>query len=203
MERSVTFTDSHHIRYTNDEGEIIHDQPITARYEFTSVDASRQFQSDLRAKELISFYDVDVAWTDIHDRTDTFGQVRGIAVGQRVKLWRDPVTNYYSITILANKLPGRPYIEYDVPVFEPDIRDKKEHKKQVQISTRKRRDSGSESSSGRRFSFSRRQRTGSGSSGESSSSTTSKREREIRHLYFRFSSREGMCLRPSIPFVHC
>lgn len=189
MERSIVFTDSHHVRYTNEEGETVHDQPITVRYEFTSVDSSRNFQTELRGKELVSFFDADVAWTDLHDRTDAFGQVRGIAVAQRIKLWLDNRTNRYSITILANKLPGRRYMEYDLQMFEREMRERKEHKKQVQLAVQSRRSSGS-SQGGRKFSFSRKQRQNSSNS-MAETASSSKKERDMRHLYFRFSNREG------------
>ncbi|CAG7556745.1 unnamed protein product [Fusarium equiseti] len=66
MERYVTFQEPHRVRYTTDEGICIHDQYITIRYEFTTVESSIQFQGDLRRKDLVDFYDVDVVWTNVH-----------------------------------------------------------------------------------------------------------------------------------------
>ncbi|RTE83901.1 hypothetical protein BHE90_001478 [Fusarium euwallaceae] len=78
-QRYITFLEPHRIRYINDEGVCIHDESINAKYEFTSVESSIQFQGDLRRKGLVDFYDTDVAWANNHGRTDIFGNVKGVA----------------------------------------------------------------------------------------------------------------------------
>ncbi|KAG5915524.1 hypothetical protein E4U42_008012 [Claviceps africana] len=123
MERYVTFTESHRIRYTTDEGVCIHDQYIQVKYEFTSVGGSTQFQGDLRRKDMIGFYDVDVVWTNVHGRTDSFGNVKGIGAIQRLKLWRDRHTTFHSLSILANKTDGQ-IREYDIHIFEGELRNR-------------------------------------------------------------------------------
>ncbi|KAJ4226360.1 hypothetical protein NW759_004947 [Fusarium solani] len=77
MERYLTFQEPHRIRHINGEGVCIHDEFISVKYEFSSVESSMQFQEDARRKDLVDFYDTDVVWTNIHGRTDSFGNARG------------------------------------------------------------------------------------------------------------------------------
>ncbi|KAH7326676.1 hypothetical protein B0I35DRAFT_475301 [Stachybotrys elegans] len=157
LERFVTFPEPHRIRYTNDEGVCIHDQFIQVRYEFTSVESSVRFQSDVRRRDLIAFYDVDVVWTNNHGRTDSFGKVKGIGAIQRLKMWRDRYTTFHSLSVLANKTDGT-YREYDVHLFEGDFRTRDDHAKQLRLNVIGRRGSAPEESPARRFSFPRRRR---------------------------------------------
>ncbi|KAI8685447.1 hypothetical protein NCS55_00217100 [Fusarium keratoplasticum] len=121
MERYLTFREPHRIRYINDKGVCIHDESINVKYEFSSVESSMQFQEDLRRKDLVDFYDTDVVWTNIHGRTDSFGNVRGVATLQRLKLWRDRLTGLYSLSIYQNKV-DRQYRDYILEDFQPGIR---------------------------------------------------------------------------------
>ncbi|RSL53524.1 hypothetical protein CEP51_014875 [Fusarium floridanum] len=78
-QRYITFLEPHRIRYINDEGVCIHDEFINVKYEFPSVESSFQFYADIRRKDHVEFYDTDVVWTNNHDRTDSFGNVKGVA----------------------------------------------------------------------------------------------------------------------------
>ncbi|KAF0639263.1 hypothetical protein FPSE5266_10956 [Fusarium pseudograminearum] len=120
MERYLTFQEPHRVRYTTDEGVCIHDQYVTIRYEFTTVESSIRFQGDLRRKDLIDFYDADVVWTNVHGRTDGFGKVKGIGAIQRLKLWRDRYTTFHSLSVFANKTDGQ-YREYDIHCFDASL----------------------------------------------------------------------------------
>ncbi|KAH8177566.1 acetate kinase [Sarocladium implicatum] len=194
MERYLTFTEPHRIRYTNDEGVCIFDQYIQVRYEFTTFEGTCQFQGDLRRRDLVDYFDVDVVWTNVHSRTDSYGKVKGIAAIQRLKLWRDRYTTSHSLSVWANKTEGL-YREYDVHLFEGEVRNREEREKQVKLSVAGRRGSNaSEDGSHRRRSFASRMRprTGRQSSQGSipeGSTGTSQPTIDIRHLSIQFSSR--------------
>ncbi|KAI1845639.1 hypothetical protein JX265_005329 [Neoarthrinium moseri] len=117
LEQYVTFRERHRIRYTSEDGVVIHDQPIEVKYEFTTVESAIHFQGDLRRKDLVDCFDVDVVWTDTQGRTDTFGNIRGIGTVQRLKLWSDRQNTSHSLTIFANRADRR-YKEYQVDQFE-------------------------------------------------------------------------------------
>ncbi|KAJ6790108.1 hypothetical protein PWT90_02112 [Aphanocladium album] len=183
MERYVTFTEPHRVRYISDEGICIHDQYISVRYEFTSVDGSFLFQGDVRRKDLVDFYDVDVVWTNIHGRTDSYGKVKGIGAIQRLKLWRDRYTTCHSLTVLANKTGGS-YREYDVHTFEGELRGREDRAKQVRLVVHGRRGSAPESS---RRSLAQRMRPRVFSAGQSADAG----DVDIRYLSIQFTHGEG------------
>lgn len=200
MERYVTFAEPHRIRYTAEDGACIHDQYIKIRYEFTAVATSVQFQGDVRRKDLLEFYDVDVVWTNVHGRTDSYGKVKGIGAIQRLKLWRDRYTTCHSLTVLANKTDGS-YREYDVHCFEGELRGREDRAKQVRLNVQGRRGSAPEGS-GRRFSIAQRMRPRVFSTGNAARPVAA--DVDIRHLSIQFTHSEGMCLMvqywPSLTF---
>ncbi|KAL6353618.1 hypothetical protein LRP88_14116 [Fusarium phalaenopsidis] len=116
MERYLTFQEPHRIRHINDGGVCIHDESINVKYEFSSVESSMKFQEDVRRKDLVDFYDTDVVWTNTHGRTDSFGNISGVATVQRLKLWRDRFTGLYSLSIHQNKA-NRQYRDYNLGDF--------------------------------------------------------------------------------------
>ncbi|RFU76319.1 acetate kinase [Trichoderma arundinaceum] len=140
MERFLSFNDHHRIRYTSGEGICIHDQFIPVRYEFTTVESSIQFQGDLRKKDLVDFYDVDVVWSNLQSRTDSFGKVKGIGAIQRLKLWRDRYTTYHSLSVLANKTDHQ-YREYDIHNFDGELRNRDDRAKTLRLNVHGRRGS--------------------------------------------------------------
>lgn len=195
MERYLTFTEPHRIRYTTDEGVCIHDQYVPVRYEFTAVEGSLQFQGDLRRRDMINYFDVDVAWTNVHGRTDGFGKVKGIGAIQRLKMWRDRYTTFHSISVLANKTDGQ-YREYDVHVFEGELRGRDDRAKQLRLSVRSRRGSAPDDNPQRRPSFAQRLRprvrsTGHAGQDNSEPPSPSQTSVDIRYLSLQFSSRQG------------
>ncbi|KAL6858585.1 Acetokinase family domain-containing protein [Trichoderma novae-zelandiae] len=149
MERSLSFNDHHRIRYTTGEGICIHDQFIPVRYEFTTVEASIQFQGDLRRKDLVDFFDVDVVWSNLQSRTDGFGKVKGIGAIQRLKLWRDRYTTFHSLTVLANKTDHQ-YREYDIHHFDGELRNRDDRAKTLRLNVHGRRGSVPEEAPARR-----------------------------------------------------
>ncbi|KAL7942348.1 Acetokinase family domain-containing protein [Trichoderma barbatum] len=149
MERFLSFNGPHRIRYTSGEGICIHDQYIQVRYEFTTVDASIQFQGDLRRKDLVDFFDVDVVWTNLQSRTDGFGKVKGIGAIQRLKLWRDRYTTFHSLSVLANKTDNH-YREYDIHHFDGELRNRDDRAKTLRLNVHGRRGSVPEEAPSRR-----------------------------------------------------
>ncbi|KAG5985130.1 hypothetical protein E4U55_001099 [Claviceps digitariae] len=201
MERHITFPESHRVRYITDEGVCVHDQYIQVKYEFTTVHGSTQFQGDLRRKDMVAFFDIDVVWTNAHGRTDRFGKVKGIGAIQRLKLWRDRYTTFHSLSVLANKTDGQ-FREYDVHIFDGELSHRDDHAKQLRLNVHSRRGSGPEEASQRRFSFARGVKPLVRSTGHASQSMTdsnllshshshshSQSVIDIRHLSIQFSSR--------------
>lgn len=190
IERFLTFRVPHRIRYTGEDGTVSFDGIMQVKYEFTSVDSSVRFQGDVRGKTLLDYYDVDVVWSDTNNRTDRFGNIRGMGLVQRVKLWRDNYSNLHSITVFANR-SSRRYHEYDIHWFEAEPKSKDDRAKQLRLTVRGRR--GSTSDLGRRFSFNRirpRQRSVPGS-GSVESPPTAAVSLEIKYLGLQFSHRDG------------
>ncbi|ORY66470.1 uncharacterized protein BCR38DRAFT_180905 [Pseudomassariella vexata] len=142
LEQCITFRERHRVRYTRKDGVPIHDQAIEVKYDFTTIESSLHFQGDLRRKDLIDCFDVDVVWTDTQGRTDAFGNVRGIGTVQRLKLWSDRVNTLHSLTIFANRSDRR-YKEYMVDYFEGEIRGRDDRRRTLRLSVRGRRGSGS------------------------------------------------------------
>ncbi|UKZ78013.1 hypothetical protein TrVFT333_005747 [Trichoderma virens FT-333] len=112
----------------------------SVRYEFTTVEASIQFQGDLRRKDLVDFYDVDVVWSNLQSRTDSFGKVKGIGAIQRLKLWRDRYTTFHSLSVLANKTDNQ-YREYDIHHFDGELRNRDDRAKTLRLNVHGRRGS--------------------------------------------------------------
>ncbi|KAH7160193.1 Acetokinase family-domain-containing protein [Dactylonectria estremocensis] len=190
MERYLTFQEPHRIRYTTDEGVCIHDQYIKLRYEFTTVEGSIQFQGDVRRKDFVDFYDVDVVWTNVHGRTDSFGKVKGIGAIQRLKLWRDRYTTFHSISVCANKTDGQ-YREYEIHNFDGEVRGRDDRAKQLKLMVHgRRRSTTDEQHHHRRFNLAHRMRPRV-RTGSSSESGPSQQPLDIRYLAIQFTERQG------------
>ncbi|RSL77650.1 hypothetical protein CEP52_003081 [Fusarium oligoseptatum] len=190
MERYITFQEPHRVRYTTDEGVCIHDQFIKIRYEFTTVESSIQFQGDLRRKDLVDFYDVDVVWTNVHGRTDSFGKVKGIGAIQRLKLWRDRYTTFHSLSVWANKTDGQ-YREYDIHCFDGEVRGRDDRAKQLRLNASGRRhNTGDDHHSHRRFSLAHRMRPRTRTS-DSSEPRSMQPTLDIRYLAIQFTERQA------------
>lgn len=183
------FREAHRVRYTNEDGIVILDQPIEVKYEFTTIESSFRFQGDLRRKDLVDCFDVDVIWTDSQGRTDSFGNIRGIGTVQRLKMWMDQYNSAHSLTIFANRSEGR-YREYNVDRFEGEPRARDDRRRTLRLVVPGRRGSGSE---GRRLSFSSAFRSRQRSAGGTSSSSASSGgvASDIRYLGIQFSRDEG------------
>ncbi|KAF5646307.1 acetate kinase [Fusarium tjaetaba] len=191
MERYLTFQEPHRIRYTTDEGVCIHDQYVTIRYEFTTVESSIQFQGDLRRKDLVDFYDVDVVWTNVHGRTDGFGKVKGIGAIQRLKLWRDRYTTFHSLSVCANKTDGQ-YREYDIHSFDGELRGRDDRAKQLRINAAGRRHTSGDDQqhSHRRFSLPHRMRSRTRTNDSSEPRSLQQPTLDIRYLAIQFTERQ-------------
>ncbi|KAI8299221.1 putative acetate kinase [Colletotrichum sp. SAR11_59] len=60
LELYVSFREPHRVRYTTGEGMVMHDHLMEVKYEFTTVESSLRFQGDVRRKDLVDYYDIDV-----------------------------------------------------------------------------------------------------------------------------------------------
>lgn len=197
MELYLTFREPHRVRYTTVDG-VLHDEYIEVKYEFTTIECSMQFQGDIRSKDLIDWYDVDVVWSDSHRRTDSYGNVRGLGTIQRMKLWRDRYSTFHYLTFFANH--RRRWKEYLLHDFEREFRSRDDRHRRVQINAKgARRGSASESSSHghgreRRFSASSIFRPRSNGSTSYTSSSTSARQSavDIRYLGIQFTRNDRM-----------
>ncbi|KAK0733378.1 hypothetical protein B0T26DRAFT_631041 [Lasiosphaeria miniovina] len=199
MELYLTFLEPHRIRYTTVDG-VVHDEFIEVKYEFTTVEGSIQLQSDIRQRDLVDWFDVDVVWSDAHRRTDAYGSVRGLGTIQRMKLWRDRHSTFHYLTFYANH--RRRWREYLINDFERDPRSRDDRHRRLQLDARGgRRGSGSDNSSqggqnrDRRFSASSifRPRLVSSFTGASSSSAAASQSvLDIRYLSIQFSRNNQM-----------
>ncbi|KAJ1326785.1 acetate kinase [Microdochium nivale] len=150
LEQFVAFRNRQRVRYTNEDGQVLLDQLIEVKYEFTSVESSFRFQGDLRRKDLVDCFDVDVVWTDAQGRTDSFGNVKGIGTVQRLKLWADQYTSAHSLTVFANRMDrDRRYKEYFVEHFEGEVKSRDDRRRTLRLAVRGRRGSAPEGSSSR------------------------------------------------------
>ncbi|KAK1598065.1 uncharacterized protein LY79DRAFT_506969 [Colletotrichum navitas] len=197
LELFVSFREPHRVRYTTGEGVVIHDHLMEVKYEFTTVESSIRFQGDVRRKDLVDYYDVDVVWSDVHGRTDGFGNIRGMGLVQRLKLWRDRYSTYHSLTVFANRAEGRQYREYEMHNFDGELRNRDDRHRQVRLTVRGSRRSSAPDSSGSsrsRFTFSHRMRlrVRSGPQGGQpiSEAGSSPGTFDFRYLGIQFSKRE-------------
>lgn len=131
----LTFTEPHRVRYATQDG-VFHDDFIEAKYEFTTLESSIQFQGDVRRRDLIDWFDVDVIWSDSHGRTDHYGNIRGLGTIQRMKLWRDRYSTFHFLTFFANRNPRGRWKEYLVNAFEPEIRHQDDRHRRLRIQAR-------------------------------------------------------------------
>jgi hypothetical protein len=146
MELYLTFLEPHRIRYTTADG-VLHDDYIEVKYEFTTIESSIQLQGDLRGRDLIDWFDVDVIWSDQHRRQDPYGNVRGLGTIQRMKLWRDRYSTFHYLTFYANH--RRRWKEYLLDDFDRELRRRDDARRQLQLGVRgARRGSAPESSQG-------------------------------------------------------
>ena len=192
MELYLTFLEPHRIRYITPDG-IVHDEHIEVKYEFTTIEGSMQLQSEIRGRDLIDWFDVDVVWSDTHRRTDSYGNVRGLGTIQRMKLWRDRYSTFHYLTFYANH--RRRWKEYLLDDFDAEFRQRDDRHRRLQLGARTaRRGSASESSQGRgqnrerRFSptslFRSRHSTQPANSNSSSSSQSAT---DVRYIGVQFS----------------
>ncbi|KAK3330325.1 hypothetical protein B0H66DRAFT_57212 [Apodospora peruviana] len=211
MELYLTFREPHRVRYTTIDG-VLHDEYVEVKYEFTTIEGSIQFQGDIRRRDLIDWFDVDVVWSDSHRRTDSYGNVRGLGTIQRMKLWRDRYSTFHYVTFFANH--RRRWKEYVVHDFDGNLRHRDDRHRRLQLNARgaaPRRGSGSSESSShshnreRRFSassiFRTARSTGSSNSanagGSSSSSaaqthTQSQSLIDVRYIGIQFTRNDRM-----------
>ncbi|KAL8422888.1 hypothetical protein RB596_003242 [Gaeumannomyces avenae] len=197
MELYVSFNGPQRIRYVAADGTPIHDAYIEVRYDFATFENSIRFQSDLRHRELVDFFDIDVVWSDKDERKDRFGAVRGIATGQRVKVWKDMHSLQHCLTFMASDHRFR---EYYMSAFEREIRSRDRARKWLRLDVRGRRGSGHDTApSSRRRSFglfSRGRSVDDTAGGQASSSHqpdhgSSSPSLTIRHLGVQFSRPEA------------
>ncbi|PSR90434.1 hypothetical protein BD289DRAFT_452352 [Coniella lustricola] len=128
MELTVIFREPQRIRYTSADGTVVHDEIIEVKYDFTSIEGSARFQSDVRQQDLVDFFDVNVIFSDTHSRTDSLtGAVRGLATIQRIKVWKDRSSLYHCITFYSNRPSSRRerrYREYLITDFQEELKNR-------------------------------------------------------------------------------
>ncbi|TEA16545.1 hypothetical protein C8034_v010194 [Colletotrichum sidae] len=196
LELYVSFREPHRVRYTTGEGVVVQDHLTEVKYDFTTVEGSLRFQGDIRRKDLVDYFDVDVVWSDVHGRTDAFGNMKGMGLVQRLKLWRDRYSTYHFLTVFANRVSGRQYCEYEIHNFDGELRNRDDRHRQVRLNVRgSRRSSAPDNGSGRsRFALPHRMRSrvrsGSQGGGPSSDAGSPSGTLDFRYLGIQFSKRE-------------
>jgi hypothetical protein len=190
LELYLTFCGPHRVRYATSGG-VVHDEYIEVKYDFTSIEGSIQFQGEVRGRELIDWFDVDVVWSDVHGRTDSYGNVRGLGTIQRMKIWRDSYTTSHSLTFFANH--RRRWKDYLVNDFEAELRnrDDRHRKLRLQVRSDARRGSAPSASSNRdrRFSATSIFRPRQASVTASAPATTS-HSVDVRYLGIQFTKND-------------
>ncbi|KAI7915479.1 hypothetical protein M0657_002821 [Pyricularia oryzae] len=154
MELYLSFNSPQRIRYTAADGTIMHDAVVEVNYVLATFEGSLRFQSDLREREVVDFFDMDVVWSDREGRTDSFGSVKGIATGLRMKLWKDRYSSQHTIALLGRD--GRPR-EYWIAAFDGEVKSRDDRHRRLKLNVIPRRGSAHEPTSGpssRRPSFS-------------------------------------------------
>ncbi|KAK8095324.1 hypothetical protein PG999_013346 [Apiospora kogelbergensis] len=185
LEQYVTFREVHRVRYTAEDGVVIFDQPMEVKYEFTTIESAIHFQGDLRRKDLIDCFDIDVVWSDTQSRTDTFGNVRGIGTVQRLKLWSDRQNSAHSISVFANRSDRR-FREYPVDFFEGEVRGRDDRRRMLRLNVRGRRGNAPDSRRNPLAAFRRHS-----DHSHSSSSGARGGPLDIRYLGVQFTRPEG------------
>jgi hypothetical protein len=194
MELYLSFMEPHRIRYIASDGTVVHDEHIEVKYEFATIEGSIQLQSDVKQRDLIDWFDVDVTWSDINRRTDTYGRIRGLGTIQRMKLWQDRYSGSHYLTFYANQ--RRRWREYLLDDFDSSMRHRDDRNRRIQLGARGWRDNASESNHShgenreRRLStsiFSRSNRNTSLGIGSGSSSSAAPSSLDIRYLGIQFS----------------
>lgn len=208
MELFVMFREPQRIRYTTMDGEVVHDEVIDVKYEFTSLEGSARFQGDLRRQELIDYFDVDVVFSDTHGRTDSLtGAVRGLATIQRIKLWKDKLSPYHCITFYSNRPSNRRdrrYREYLVTDFQEELKSRDDKHKECRLGVIGRRGSAPNAVRARSFSISspsswgRSKQKSTDRNSEPAQSSTSLMPLDIRWLGIRFTKEAGECHCPTL-----
>lgn len=210
MELFVAFREPQRVRYTSADGKVVHDEVIEVRYEFTSVESSMRFQSDLRRQDLVDYFDVDVVFSDTHGRTDSLtGAVRGLATIQRIKLWRDRFSSYHCLTFYSNKPSSRRerrYREYLLTDFQEELRNRDDKHRECRLGVIGRRGSAPSAVRARSFSFSspsswgrNRQQRSSERGSDATQPATGVLPLDIRWLGIRFSRDAGRSRSPTGP----
>jgi hypothetical protein len=189
MELYLTFLEPHRVRYMTTDG-VVHDEYVEVKYEFTTIEGSIQLQSDIRTRDLVDWFDVDVVWSDTQRRTDSYGNIRGLGTIQRIKLWRDRYSTFHYLTFHANQ--QRRWKEYLLDDFDLELRQREDRHRRVQLGVRgARRGSASESTQShreRRFSAtSIFRRSNNTPTNGNSSSSSAQNALGIRYLGIQFS----------------
>lgn len=201
MELYLSFNSPQRIRYTAADGTIMHDAVVEVNYVLATFEGSLRFQSDLREREVVDFFDMDVVWSDREGRTDSFGSVKGIATGLRMKLWKDRYSSQHTIALLGRD--GRPR-EYWIAAFDGEVKSRDDRHRRLKLNVIPRRGSAHEPTSGpssRRPSFSSfRSRTrsmdDSNAAGNSQASSTHDHVQRpnFRYLGMQFTRTAGKLL---------
>ncbi|KAI6379100.1 hypothetical protein MCOR25_002080 [Pyricularia grisea] len=201
MELYLSFSSPQRIRYTAADGTVMHDAVVDVNYVLATFEGSLRFQSDLRERELVDFFDMDVVWSDREGRTDSFGSVKGIATGLRMKLWKDRYSSQHTIALLGRDCRPR---EYWIAAFDGEVKSRDDRHRRLKLNVIARRGSAHETTSGsssRRPSFSSfRSRTrsmddnnGAGNSQASSAHDPVQRP-NFRYLGMQFTRTAGKLL---------
>jgi hypothetical protein len=206
LELNITFRETHRLVYRTRERQV--HEVTNVSYEFTTTELSIQFQGDVRRKDLIDWFDMDVVWSNVHRRTDSDGLVCGLGTIQRLKLWRDRSSLLHSITCYANR--QHHWEEYMVICFHSEPQQMDRRHRRLHLKAR------SASGVGRpnaldpllRVSLSTtpliRSRPSSNSNSPSSATYSQPSiSPDIRYIALQFSSDDGMEIISSLSYCIC
>jgi hypothetical protein len=164
MELTFEYSHSHHIMLFENE-QIVFEQQMPVKYCFTSSEARDAFQGDLLGNFHVASFDISVVWSDSVHETNAMGNIEGMAILERLHIWRDKQWPYrHTISFLASKSTGTLEV-YPVARFQ---RAERSHETVTlkQRKGRQHRDSAASIGSGRRRSSVLRRFSGMGSTSD-------------------------------------
>ena len=126
----VTFYTPHRLVFKNEDG-LQFDQMWDAEYVFSTIDNLKDFQGDVRGKDLIETFDFDKIISERRPRN------LGEATFQDLKIWQDRTYPYrHTISFFASTSTNKP-LEFSILWFQPQFHENAS-KRMLELSFRRK-----------------------------------------------------------------
>jgi len=158
----ISFQEAHHLILKTEDGKQ-NGFVVRADYVFESVDVRKNFQEDIRGKDLLETFDFQELWSQGNSRKSSIK-----AQFQDLKVWKDRLLpHHHSIsffaTIIEDKHEEEKYVEFPISRFQSKIRKEAGNVQVVYLDFLRRKDSASSTTSTtgkRKFSIRRKSAPG-------------------------------------------